>query len=68
MVAERSIALEAKNNRVFRHLGGYPLPAPDDTEFLLGTAILLALQQQSAGKSCLAIGEKTPENVFFFPR
>jgi hypothetical protein len=35
MVAERSIALEAKNNRVFRHLGGYPLPAPDDTEVLL---------------------------------
>ena len=68
MMAERGRALEAKNTRVFRHSGGYPLPAPDDAEFMLGTAILLALHQQSAGKRCQAIGEKTPENVFFFPQ
>jgi hypothetical protein len=68
MMADRSGALQAKNTRVFGHVGGYPLPAADDTEFILGTAILLALHQQSAGKRCLAIGEKTPENVFFFPR
>lgn len=68
MMAERGQALEAKNTRVFRHAAGYPLPAAGDTEFMLGTAILLALHQQSAGKRCQAIGEKTPENVFFFPR
>ena len=68
MAAARRQTLEAKNSRIFRHTGGYPLPADADAEFLLGAAILLALRQQSAGKSCRAIGEKTPENVFFFAR
>ena len=30
--------------------------------------MLLALEHQRAGKDCRAIGEKTPENVFFFAR
>jgi hypothetical protein len=68
MTAARRQALEAKNKHIFRHSGGYPLPADADGEILLGAAILLALRQQSADKPCLAIGEKTPENVFFFPR
>jgi len=68
LMAGRRRALEAKNTGTFRHTGGYPLPEPDDTETLLGTAILLALHRQSAGRACQAIGEKTPENVFFFPR
>jgi hypothetical protein len=68
MMTQRRQALEAKNRELFRHTGGYPLPAPEDTEFLIGTAILLALRKQSVGKRCLAIGEKTPENVFHFPR
>jgi hypothetical protein len=68
MMAERRQAVVAKNSHLFRHTGGYPLPAPDDVEFLVGTAILQALHQQTAGKAYLAVGEKTPENVFFFPR
>jgi hypothetical protein len=68
LVAARRQALDAKNRTVFRHSGGYALPEPDDTEHLLGTAVLLALARQSAGKRCRAIGEKTPENVFFFGR
>src|ERR1700722_16804848 len=68
LMAERSRALKAKNIGIFRHNSGYPLPEADDTEFLLRTAILLALRQQTAGKACRAVGEKTPENVFFFPR
>jgi hypothetical protein len=68
LVSERGRALEAKNTRIFRHTGGYPLPNADDAEFLTATAILLALRRQCEGKTCLAIGEKTPENVFFFPR
>lgn len=68
MMEERRQALTAKNSRVFRHTGGYKLPQPEDVEFLLGTAVLLALERQSAGKACRAIGEKTPENVFFFTR
>jgi hypothetical protein len=68
LMVERCRALDAKNKRVFAHSVGFPLPAAADVEFLLGTAILLAMHQQSRGKPCLAIGEKTPENVFFFPR
>lgn len=52
----------------FRHAGGFPLPQPEDTGVLVGTAILLALEQQCAGQAYRAIGEKTPESVFFFPQ
>jgi hypothetical protein len=68
LMAERTSRLDAKNRRVFAHAGGYPLPPADDAEFLTATAILLALRQQTQGRTCHAIGEKTPENVFFFPR
>jgi hypothetical protein len=67
MMAQRRQALEAKNTNFFRHTGGYVLPTRDDTEFLIGTAILEALLRQAGGKPYLAVGEKTPENVFFFP-
>ena len=68
LMQRRGEALAAKNTGLFGHTGGYPLPVADDLEFLLGTAILLALRQSCAGKACRAVGEKTPENVFFFPR
>jgi hypothetical protein len=68
MLHSRAETIAAKNTTLFRHTGGFPLPAPDDQEVLLGTAILLALRQLYAGKACRAVGEKTPENVFFFPR
>jgi hypothetical protein len=69
LMAERRAELHAKNTILFAQAGGgYRLPPPDHTDMLLGTAILLALRQHSADKPCLAVGEKTPENVFFFPR
>jgi hypothetical protein len=68
LTAARRKAVEGKNQDIFRHTGGYPLPGPDETDFLLASAILLALDQQCGGNPPLAIGEKTPENVFFFPR
>ncbi len=68
LMAERGQALAAKNSAVFRELNGYKLPPAEDTEVLFGTAVLLALAHQSAGKPCRAIGEKTPENVFLFAR
>ncbi len=67
LMQRRRDELEAKNTRLFKEIEGYPLPAAGDLEFLVGSGILLALAQQCAGRSCLAIGEKTPENVFFFP-
>jgi hypothetical protein len=68
MMKARAEVLTAKNTSLFGHTGGFPLPAQDDVEFLLGTAMLLAFRQVCADKTCRAIGEKTPENVFFFPR
>ena len=67
MMKARAAALTAKNTGLFSHTGGFPLPAPEDVEFLMGSAILLALRQVSGDKACRAVGEKTPENVFFFP-
>ena len=68
LMAARRKLLEGKNAALFRHTGGYGLPGPEDTEHLAGTAILLALRRQAGGKPCRAVGEKTPENVFFYER
>jgi Sulfotransferase family len=68
MMIQRRHALEAKNDTLFRHSGGYPLPGQTATDLLVGTGILLALEQQCMAKPYLAVGEKTPENVFFFQR
>ena len=68
LLAGRRDALAAKNNALFGHTGGYPLPGQDDADTLLGTAILLSFARQVARQEVRAIGEKTPENVFFFPR
>ncbi len=64
----RSIAVATKSADTFRHAKGYPPPTEDDTDMLLGTAILLAFRRQLAGYHYAAVGEKTPENVFLFPR
>lgn len=68
LMAQRRQALETKNTTLFAHTGGYPLPPQGDADFLIRTAILLALHRQAEGEVHHAIGEKTPENVFFFPR
>ncbi len=67
-MVERAGVLDAKNKKLFQHTGGYPLPLAVDVEFLMGTGVLLALKQQMGGKTYRAVGEKTPENVFFYPR
>ena len=68
LMCARKAAIDAKNSTTFRHAKGYPRPAEDDADIILGTAVLLALQRQSEGYAYEAIGEKTPENVFLFPR
>jgi hypothetical protein len=68
LMQKRAEEIAAKNQKLFQHTGGYPLPLVDDVEHLFGTAVLLALQQQIGDKPCRAVGEKTPENVFLFPR
>ena len=68
LMAQRSKALADKNAGLFKHTGGYRLPTREDGEFLIGTAIMLSLLRQAAGSEARALGEKTPENVFFFER
>ena len=71
--ADRGKVIAGKNETLFGHTGGYPLPVPADTEFLLATAILAAMRRQldapsMQGRKVQLVGEKTPENAFFFPR
>lgn len=68
LVAQWGQAIGAKNTRLFRHTGGFPPPLDEDADFLLGTGVLLALARSSADGRWRAVGEKTPENVFLFPR
>jgi hypothetical protein len=68
MLQARANTLAVKNAELFSHTGGFPLPAAEDQDVLLGTAILLALRAVRGGKECRAVGEKTPENVFWFPK
>ncbi len=68
LVAARRAALVDKNATVFAHAQGYPLPDGLDADAMIAAGILLALERQRAGKAVRAIGEKTPENVFFFER
>lgn len=69
LVTERGRAIAEKNQTLFRHTGGYRLPGGGDADTLLGTGVLMALSQQAAAKpGARALGEKTPENVFLFPR
>lgn len=68
IIAQRAKALQAKNERLFQHTGGYPLPLAEDGDHLAATAILLALRQQAGGRDYRAYGEKTPENVFMFAK
>lgn len=68
LIAARAQGIGAKNKNLFGHTGGYPRPAFQDADILLGTGVLLALSGQLAGRDCLAVGEKTPENVFLFAR
>ena len=65
---QRHAALHERNTSLFGHTGGYPLPDPADTQFLLGTAILSAFRQQVGNGAVRAVGEKTPGNIFFFPQ
>jgi len=68
MMEQRTKVIQGKNRNIFTHTDGYPVPTPNETEYLIGSAILIALRAQTAGKPYRAVGEKTPENVFFFPR
>ncbi len=68
VMAKRRHALADKNATTFKDFRGFALPDEGDADVLLGTAILLDLQRQCAGSPYRAIGEKTPENVFLFPR
>lgn len=73
MIENWRTALQGKNRTQFSHTGGYPLPDDKDRDLLLATSILKSFQRQLAtradgGTSCLAVGEKTPEDIFLFLR
>ncbi len=65
---QRYQELHERNGSIFAHTGGYTLPVADDTQYLLGTAILQSFRRQIGDRDPAAIGEKTPGNIFFFPQ
>jgi len=67
-LAARNQEIAGKNTNLFSHFGGYTLSPQTDADFLLGSGILLAFERQLAKKTVRVVGEKTPENVFLFPR
>jgi len=68
LIGARRTAVADKNRTLFGEGDGYPLPDGGDADMLFGTAVLLALAGQPGWEGCRAVGEKTPENVFLFPR
>jgi hypothetical protein len=65
-IEEYNHFLVDKNVVIYRELGGFPLVDTLEFNTLHVTAMLLLLRKQSLGKSVLAIGEKTPDNVRAF--
>jgi hypothetical protein len=68
ILSERALVIAGKNRDLFSHTGGFAQYASADSEHLVATAILLAFARFAPGADCRALGEKTPENAFFFPR
>ncbi len=58
--------LMGKNAVIYRELEGYPLFETIEFNALHATAMLLLMRKQIGGKSVLAVGEKTPDNVRTF--
>lgn len=59
--------ISSKNASIFKELPGYPRYTEEHYLYLLTSAITLLLHQQTEHKSVQTIGEKTPDNICFFP-
>ena len=68
LLEERTSVIEYKNRTLFAHTIGFPHLTADDLDHVLATFILLFMGRYNIPDCCRAVGEKTPENVFFFSR
>lgn len=59
--------INEKNAMVFDRFGGFPLLSNDHLLYLLTSAIALLLVQNRRARPGRMLGEKTPDNVSFFP-
>jgi hypothetical protein len=59
--------ISTKNESIFKEIRGYPQYTEDHFLYLLTSAITLLLADQTEDRSVQAIGEKTPDNIRFFP-
>jgi len=67
LVKDRRAAIAQKNAALFAHTGGFRPPEDDAAAFLTATGLLYDLSRQPGADTATAVGEKTPENIFFFP-
>jgi len=65
-VEEYNRYLIGKNSIIYRELEGYPLFETIEFNALHATAMLLLMSKQRQGRSVLAVGEKTPDNLRTF--
>jgi hypothetical protein len=56
------------NKQLFNELEGYLPPTGKDVLYIFASCIAVFLVEQSKGKVALAVGEKTPGNIRYFPR
>jgi|SRR5580658_588822 hypothetical protein len=68
-ILEYNELIARKNRTVFGELpGGYPQLGQEQIAYLLTTAIELQLSAPASDPAIRVIGEKTPDNVRFFPQ
>jgi Sulfotransferase domain len=59
--------ISKKNASIFKEIRGYPQYTEEHFLYLFTSAISLLLHEQVEHKPAEAIGEKTPDNICFFP-
>jgi hypothetical protein len=59
--------ISKKNASIFKEIRGYPQYTEEHFLYLFTSAISLLLHEQTEHKAAEAIGEKTPDNICFFP-
>lgn len=66
-VRDHNKYIDLKNTSEFREFPPFPAFGKEQFYYLLGSAVALALMQSGNWRHKRAVGEKTPNNVLYFP-
>lgn len=65
---QHNALIEHKNTTVLREVAGFPPLTDSQANYLLASAVALALLTPPKAAKALAVGEKTPDNHMHFPQ